>query len=939
MTPERWVKIQEIFGEALLREPAERARYLTSACTDPSLLNEVELMIAAHEEGGSGYLEFPAAGSNETLKCGSTIGQYEVLAAIGAGGMGEVYRARDLKLGRQVAFKILPTEFAGDPERLLRFQREAKFLASLNHPNIASIYGLEDSGSIRALVMELVEGPTLSDRIKTGPIPIGEALPIARQIAEGLEYAHERGVVHRDLKPANIKITREDSVKILDFGLAKAVLGEAEATNAGDSPTLSEMGTQAGILLGTAAYMAPEQAKSKPVDRRADIWAFGCVLYEMLTGERAFAGDGVTETLAAVLKNEPDWSLLPALTPIHVRVLLHRCLRKDPKHRLRDIGDARISLDEVLSGGVEPGIVVSRAAWHRVLPWAAAFVAGALLLGGVFLISLHRTPRDAAMHFRAVTNFSGVQSYPALSPDARSVAFVSDRDGHYNIYVGLINGVNPVKLTNDTNLKIRPCWSPDGTEIAYARLNDSGIWDIWTVPALGGVPRRLILNGADPTWSRDGRSIAYRDSGTGAIWISDSYGQNRRELGSTRKFTVGNSGPRFSPDGREVAYSGSVGGPHGELEVVSLDSGKVRQLTHDDALVLSPAWSADGGFIYFASSRGGTLNIWKIAKNGEGLEQITAGQGDDTQLDVSSDGKRIVFSTFRVHMNIAQLDLDAAGQQSPKLLIADPARNQYNPAYSPDGKHLAYFSNLKGVEKEGIWLADSDGSNPVPLVQDERINIDPVWAPEGDSLVYASSSSPVSIQWNSDLRRISISGGAPQTVLGNAINSGIDVGPGGQLLFVGPDGKVQTSAAGKIQTLFTLPRGQNAYLFFWSPDRRSISYMVFQTREDDPQAGLWLFDGQEPPRLVFTGWVAGYARGPGNQIYVVQGKADMQGVLWKLDWSGHGLTRVPVIVPLAFDYWFDTPWTAFDVSPDSRHLAFITQGVLQANIGMLDGIR
>jgi Tol biopolymer transport system component len=853
--------------------------------------------------------------------------------------MGEVYRAQDLNLGRDVAVKVLPAVFAGDPERLARFHREAKFLALLNHPNIASIYGLEDSGSIRALVMELVEGPTLADRIQAGPIPINEALPVAKQICEALEYAHERGVVHRDLKPANIKVSREGSVKVLDFGLAKAVHGEAQATIAGDSPTLSEMATRAGVLLGTAAYMSPEQAKAKPVDRRTDIWAFGCVLYEMLTGQKAFAGDGITETLASALKNEPDWSLLPPATPIHVRVLLRRCLQKDPRQRLRDIGDARISLDEVLSGAAEPAIAVATANWRRALPWAAAFVTGALIAGGAFLIYTIRKPQHAAMHFRPITNFLGVQSYPALSPDGRSVAFVSNRDGHYNIYVGLINGVNPVKLTDDPNLKIRPSWSPDGTEIAYACLNDSGIWDIWTVPALGGVPRRLILNGADPAWSRDGSSIAYRDSGTGAIWISDSYGQNRRELGSTRKSTVGNSGPRFSPDGREIAYSGSVGGPHAELEVISLDSGKMRQLTHDDALVLSPAWSADGAFIYFASSRGGTLNIWKIAKNGGEPEQVTAGQGDDAQLDVSPDGKRIVFSTFRTHMNIAQLDLDGGGQQNPKLLIADAARNEYNPVYSPDGKHLAYFTNLKGVEKEGIWLANSDGSNPVPLVRDERLNIDPHWAPEGDSLVYVSSSSQVSMLSNAEVRRISVFGGAPQTVLSGAGNFDIDAGPKGQVLFGGPDGKVQIFSDGKITTIFALPRDVAAYAFCWSPDRRSISFMVFQTREDDPQAGLWLFEGQGPPRQVFHGWVAAYMPGPGNQIYVLQGKADLKGVLWKLDWSGHGITRVPLSLPLQFEYWFDSPFTFFDVSPDGRQVAFMTQEVQQANIGMLDGIR
>src|SRR5277367_2622677 len=308
-----------------------------------------------------------------TLATGSRLGPYEILAGIGAGGMGEVYRARDSKLGRDVALKVLPEAFARDAERMARFQREAKVLASLNHPNIASIYGLEDSGATHALVMELVEGPTLADRIRSGPIPIDEALRIAKQMCEALEYAHERGIVHRDLKPANLKVTNDDAVKVLDFGLAKAIEGDAASVDISTSPTMSRMATLAGVLLGTAAYMSPEQAKGKAVDRRADIWAFGCVLYEMLTGHLAFSGETVTDTLAAVIMKDPDWSQLPTATPVRVRVLLQRCLQKDPKQRLRDIGDARISLEEVLSGapdsslGGAPQVAVPR--WRRALSW------------------------------------------------------------------------------------------------------------------------------------------------------------------------------------------------------------------------------------------------------------------------------------------------------------------------------------------------------------------------------------------------------------------------------------------------------------------------------------------------------------------------------------------------------------------------------------------
>jgi serine/threonine protein kinase len=536
--------------------------------------------------------------------------------------MGEVYRARDTRLGRTVAVKVLPDAFARDRERIGRFAHEAQVLASLNHPNIAAIYDFEDSSDTPVLIMELVDGSTLSDLLSRTPMSLIEALSIAKQICEALEYAHERGIVHRDLKPANVKITSDNIVKLLDFGLAKALHGEIASRDLANSPTITDIATRDGVILGTSAYMSPEQAKGKSADRRSDIWAFGCVFYEMLTSHRAFTGESVTDTLASVLKTEPDWSLLPSCAPLAIHTLIQRCLKKDPKSRLQAIGDARIAIEEAFSAPEQDKAPFSpwqpRPIWRRTLPWAAAFLTGALLAGISFLTVGARRTHPSAMHFRAVTNFSGVQSHPALSPDGRSVAFVSNRDGHYNIYVGLLNGANPVKLTDDPNLKKTPCWSPDGNEIAYARLNDSGIWDIWKVPALGGTSRRLILNASDPAWSRDGRWLTYRTSSTGAIWISDALGQNGRELTPAQNELFGNSGPRFSPDGRKIVYAASLGGPTGELEIVDVDSGKVRRLTHDAALVLSPAWSADGQSIYFSSSRRG--NAEYLENRGEGRQ-------------------------------------------------------------------------------------------------------------------------------------------------------------------------------------------------------------------------------------------------------------------------------------------------------------------------------
>ena len=373
-----------------------------------------------------------------SLVSGSRFGSYEIVSLLGSGGMGEVYRARDTKLGRDVALKVLPDSLAHDPERLARFEREAHLLAALNHPAIAHIYGLEDSTGTPALVMELVEGPTLADRIAQGPIPLDEALPMAKQIAEALEAAHEQGIIHRDLKPANIKVRADGTVKVLDFGLAKA-FDPAVSSGAGAtiSPTLSIHATQAGIILGTAAYMAPEQARGKTVDRRADIWAFGCVLFEMVTGRRAFDGDDISTTLASVLKTEPDWQLLPPTTPTGLRRLLSRCLRKDPTVRLQAISDARVELGELLSGHSEDaGLLTITPGGANVRDRLRGFAAGALL---AFIVTAavagwlwweQRATEHAKVAFDIVTDISIAPNQLALSPDGtRLVAVIGTASG------------------------------------------------------------------------------------------------------------------------------------------------------------------------------------------------------------------------------------------------------------------------------------------------------------------------------------------------------------------------------------------------------------------------------------------------------------------------------------------------------------------------------
>jgi serine/threonine protein kinase/Tol biopolymer transport system component len=981
---ERWLKVESLYHGALEREASARPEFLRQACAgDESLLREVESLLAEEEPGsflGQPALDVaaqvlaedqaPAAGTaSPEAMLGRVVSHYRILEKLGAGGMGEVYRALDTKLGRDVALKILPQAMANDAERMARFEREARVLASLNHPNIAAIYGLEESNGIRALVMELVEGETLAELLETAKSESQKAksglsfdfrissfdfLGIAKQIAEALEYAHERGIIHRDLKPANVKITPEGMVKVLDFGLAKMLDPQVSqsAPNPNNSPALSALGTSAGMILGTAAYMSPEQAKGKRVDRRSDIWAYGCVLYEMLSGRKAFQGETTSDVLAAVIKSEPEWSTLPAATPVGIQRLIRRCLQKEVRQRLQAIGDARIAIEETLSGDVGAGLVPARtetvtgrpqgSPLRRILPWAAGLLAGALIAGlGVW--KLTETTPQPSMHFSAVTNFAGVQAQPALSPDGRSVAFVSNRDGPYEIYVGLISGGNLVKLTDDANFKARPCWSPDGTEIAYGRLNQSGIWDIWEVPALGGTPRRLILNALDPAWSPDGQTLAYANGVTGALWTSDLAGQNAHRVAVPDTSDERCAEPRFSPDGHELAFVAKWYGPYGSVKVANLASGKVREVAQAETLALSPAWSGDGKFLFFASSRGGTMNVWKIAATGGDPERVTAGQGDDAQLDASADGKRIAFSTFRANLGIAQMNLEPKpGVPNLKLLNTDPARNQLAPAYSPDGKHLAYFSNLKGIEPEGVWMAGADGSDSVRLVYDKRFaNVFPHWTRDGNWLVYYSTATS-----RGEYRRISVSGGSPQTLVEND-NDGayfFDLGPDGRLIYEGVNNQVLAFdlQSRKTQTLGTLPAGEVCRLLRSFPDGGSVAYLVRASGENDPKAGLWVTDFKREPRRIFRGWVVWYACGPNREIYLLEGKPDLNGVLWKVGWDGRNLARIPLPVPLAHSYYVlpgQNDQNFFDVSPDGRHLAMTTESVLEANIGMIENVR
>ena len=502
-------RLKEVFAGARALPAERRPAYLAEACGgNEALRQEVESLLASNERAKS-FLETPAAAQVQDAFAaknleGHRIGSYQIEAWIGAGGMGEVYKALDTKLNRQVAIKVLLPAVADDPDRLARFSREAQVLASLNHPHIAQIHGLEDAG-VRALVMELVEGPTLADRIASAAIPVGEALSIATQIAEALEAAHEQGIIHRDLKPANIKVREDGTVKLLDFGLAKALDPTSRASlDATNPPAPGAHPTEAGVILGTAAYMSPEQVRGVAVDKRTDIWAFGCVLYEMLTAQPAFPGETISDTIAAVLDREPDVRALPADTPTSVKHLLRRCLDKDLKQRLRDIGEARVELEALVAAPPRHSRPTYRGVGLNVL--ALLVVAAGI---GVFYSTRPSAPVTSPSEYTQLTNFTDSAMAPSLSPDGRMVAFKRGEDSFLSsgdIYVKLLPNGESVKLTTEPARRYGPVFTPDGSRIAYTQVT-AGSWDTWTVPVLGGQPTRFLPNASGLTWIADHRVL------------------------------------------------------------------------------------------------------------------------------------------------------------------------------------------------------------------------------------------------------------------------------------------------------------------------------------------------------------------------------------------------------------------------------------------------
>jgi eukaryotic-like serine/threonine-protein kinase len=761
------------------------------------------------------------------LRIGTQLGPYEILSAIGAGGMGEVYRAHDGRLNRDVALKVLPEIFATDPDRMARFEREARVLGALNHPNIAAIYGLEEFGSGRALVMEFVEGETLADRIAKGPIPLDEALPIAKQIAEALEYAHDHGVVHRDLKPANIKVTADGTVKLLDFGLAKALMDEPVAADPRDSPTLSMGATMPGVILGTAAYMSPEQAKGKPVDRRADIWAFGVVLFEMLTGKQLYSGETAAEIVAVVIMKEPGFDPLPKNTPAGIRNLLRRCLEKNLRQRFQHIGEARIVIEAVLSHtdpAADPVASHPKSRERFYAAVAAIAVVAALTLGAFAYFRRGREDVRPTRFFvyppdtwrLAGTEIVGVPL--AVSPDGRRIAFVAtNATGTSLLWVRTLDALTAQALTG-TDGASSPFWSPDSRFLGFFAAGK-----LKKIELSGGPPITLCdaADNVGGAWSRDGLIVFAQAHGFAPY--QPALQKVSESGGLPTAATVLAEGeamqllPFFLPDGRHFLYRSNNRASSGtrRIYLASLDSAERKLLLNGD----SPNALYTQGHLLFP--RDMTLmaqpfDARRLVLTGDAFpiaEQIRAFSASDNGV--------LAYQTGTERVGSQLVWVDRTGKQVG--MLGDAAAYS-DLEFSPDRKR-ASVSIPEAGKGRAIWLYDITRGRRTRFTFDPADELESIWSPDSGQIVFNSRR-----KGHLDLYQKASSGAGTEEVL---LEDDLDKYP----VSWSPDGRfILYVSSGTNNSLFALPLSGDRKPFpflkaqfngvsaQFSPDGRWVAY-------------------------------------------------------------------------------------------------------------------
>ncbi|HZE72536.1 MAG TPA: protein kinase [Pyrinomonadaceae bacterium] len=772
--------MKEIFEAALGHAPEERSAFVGQACGgDESLRSEVKSLLSSYEQE-SQFMETPAAAlaaqslvkEESAALVGQQLGHYQIVREIGRGGMGVVYLAQDITLGRPVALKLLPKHLTSDPNRLRRFEREARAASALNHHNILTIYEIAQLDGLHSIATEFIDGVTLRERIKKKDLALSETLNIAEQIASALVAAHEAGIVHRDIKPENVMLRRDGYVKVLDFGLAK-LTEQQTVKRVNASAAVAGTNADTGIM-GTVGYMSPEQARGESVDHRTDIFSLGVVIYEMMTGHMPFEARNAAGAIVPIAEEEPPpLAHYSPEAPAELQLIVNKALRQNRDERYQTATELLADLKSVTA----KHSAKSRFTARRLSLLAATL---AVAVGGLFwFYASSRTVKSSLPPMKVVpfTSVEGNEFSPAFSPDGNQIAFAwgkTEKGGHMNfdIYVKQIRGGKDLQITSDPADEMEPVWSPDGQKIAFTRLSESEV-AIFTVPSISGAEHKLLSFGPKTkwnqkagglSWSPDGKFIAYSSKVSAgqpyqiSLIATDSL--EKRTLTSPPAQSTGDDLGVFSPDGRTLAFERiSNDGVSADIYLQPLSGGEPKRLTFDNVIPRGLAWTADGREIVFSSKRAGPDSLWRISASGGASERLALGGDNALYPSVSIQGHRLAYVTMKgsIDENIYRIALLGSSNRwsSPTKFISSTQRDT-NSQFSPDGKRIAFESSRAGNYE--IWVSDSDGSNPVQMTfSDRELTGTPRWSPDSRQIAFDSDR-----EHNWDIYITSVDGGLPR---------------------------------------------------------------------------------------------------------------------------------------------------------------------------------